>query len=89
MHKNELLDKMEENHFERNSQMEKRFSNAITMQQEQLEMKNKLDDKLKRIAELESVLNTANMRFETESKKSLQLIQENTKVKKLIKELEF
>ena len=51
-------------------------------------MKNLLEDKKNKITELESVLNVANLRFESELKKSSILIKDNQNLKEAITKLE-
>lgn len=52
-------------------------------------MKNLLEDKKNKITELESVLNVANLRFESELKKSSILIKDNQNLKEAITKLEM
>ena len=51
-------------------------------------MKNLIEDKKNKITELESVLNVANLRFESELKKSSILIKDNQNLKEAITKLE-
>ena len=52
-------------------------------------MKNLLEDKKNKVTELESVLNVANLRFESELKKSSILIKDNQNLKEAITKLEM
>jgi predicted metal-binding transcription factor (methanogenesis marker protein 9) len=57
------------------------LNSVFVSPQEYLELKNQLEDKIRKLSELESILSTATMRFETEFKKTTHLTSENKKIK--------
>lgn len=62
---------------------------ALISQQELQDLKNQLSDKIKKMKELDEMLNSQHANFEMEIKKSNMLLNENKKLKDQNKELNF
>lgn len=64
-------------------------SNALISAQDLQELKNNLNDKIKKCKEFDQLLNQQSINYEMELKKSNMLLNENKKLKEQTKELNF
>jgi predicted metal-binding transcription factor (methanogenesis marker protein 9) len=77
-----MLEEYDNGNCNESTDMRRTHLNSVFVSpQEYLELKNQLEDKIRKLSELESILSTANMRFETEFKRTTHLTAENKKIK--------